>query len=245
MTICSICLSGGKMIFTSLSSGKSVEGNEIEAYKTDFDADKYLYLMAGTHGDEVEGVYVLKELFSWLKSDHSLNDLPIIVVPILNPDGYRSGSRVNSHAVDLNRNCPTENWCAEFKKDKNNPGPKPLSEPENVFLDNLFKKFHPALILTFHSWKPILNFNGDAEDVAQYLSSYNEYPVAGDIGYPTPGSLGTYGPEKYHSPVLTFECPVLNDELSLSDIWKENEQGLKSFMQSELITKKLNLGGEN
>ena len=57
------------MIFTPLTSGTSVEGVEIPAFKTDLNADKYLYLMAGTHGDEVEGVYVLQQLFEWLKGD--------------------------------------------------------------------------------------------------------------------------------------------------------------------------------
>ncbi len=227
------------MIFNSLSSGQSVEGHEIEAFKTDVDSDRYLYLMAGTHGDEVEGVYVLQKLFEWLKEDHTLSELPIIVVPILNPDGYRSGSRVNSHAVDLNRNYPTDNWTDKFSKPKHNPGPKPLSEPENIFLNKLFLKFKPGFILSFHSWKPILNFNGDAEDIATYLASYNEYPIAADIGYPTPGSLGTYGPESFDSPVLTFECPVLHDELSLNDIWEKNEEGLKSLLQSELLLKKI------
>ena len=227
------------MIFSPLTSGQSVEGNEITAFKTDPPADKYLYLMAGTHGDEVEGVYVLQELFNWLKSEHAIEELPIVVIPILNPDGYRASSRVNSHAVDLNRNYPTKNWSPDFKKPKHNPGPKALSEPENVFLDKLFKKFPPGFIITFHSWKPILNFNDDAEDVADYLSSYNEYVVTGDIGYPTPGSLGTYAPEKYHSPVLTFECPVLNDNLSLKQIWQENEEGLKSLIQSDLLRKKI------
>lgn len=227
------------MIFSPLESGFSVENNEIHAFKTDMESNKYLYLLAGTHGDEVEGVYVLQQLFEWLKSEHSLKDLPIVVVPILNPDGYRAQTRINSHAVDLNRNYPTENWSGEFKKDKYNPGPSALSEPENVFLDKLFNKFSPGLILSFHSWKPILNFNDDCEDVANYISSYNEYPVAGDIGYPTPGSLGTYAPEKFNSPVLTFECPLLSEGPSLKEIWAENEEGLKSFLQSELLLKKI------
>lgn len=227
------------MIFTPLTPGHSVEGNEIDAFRTDVQAEKYLYLMAGTHGDEVEGVYVLQELYKWLKEEHSLRDLPIIVIPILNPDGYRAGSRVNSHAVDLNRNYPTSNWSSEFKQKKYNPGAEGLSEPENKFLDKLFQKFPPGFIISFHSWKPILNFNSDAEDVANYLSSYNEYPVTGDIGYPTPGSLGTYAPEKYQAPVLTFECPVLSEEISLKSIWENNELGLKSFIQSELLLKKI------
>jgi protein MpaA len=227
------------MIFTQLSSGSSVEANEILSYKTDVDSNKYLYLMAGTHGDEVEGVFVLQKLFEWLKEEHALKDLPIVVLPILNPDGYRAQTRVNSHAVDLNRNYPTKNWDPTFKKAKHNPGSHALSEPENVYLEKLFSKYKPGLILTFHSWKPILNFNSDCEDVADYLASFNGYPIAGDIGYPTPGSLGTYGPEKYNSPVLTFECPVLKGELTLKDIWDQNEKGLKSFIQSDLLLSKL------
>ena len=149
------------MIFSELPSGKSVEGNEIEVFKSEVTGEKYIYLMAGTHGDEVEGVFVLKKLFEWLKEDHSLKDMPLIVLPILNPDGYRMGTRVNSQGVDLNRNYPTEDWSGEYTQDKYNPGSGPLSEPENVFLDKLFNKYKPAIILSFHSWKPILNFNGD------------------------------------------------------------------------------------
>lgn len=227
------------MIFSDLSSGKSVEGNEITAFRSETSASKYLYLMAGTHGDEVEGVFVLDQLFKWLKEDHTVQELPLIVIPILNPDGYRAQSRVNSHAVDLNRNYATKDWSPDFTQDKYNPGSGPLSEPENVFLEKLFQKFRPGFIISFHSWKPILNFNSDAQDVAEYLASYNQYPVAGDIGYPTPGSLGSYAPEKYESPVLTFECPTLAEGKTLQEIWQENEKGLKNLLQSELILRKL------
>lgn len=228
------------MIFSPLEFGTTVEENEIEAYKTDVKAKKYLYLIAGTHGDEVEGVFVLKELFNWLKTEHSLKDLPMVVIPILNVDGYRAQTRVNSHAVDLNRNYPTKDWSTECKKDKYNPGPKALSEPENQYLIKLFDKYQPGLILSFHSWKPMLNWNGHSEDIASYLNAYNQYEIAPDIGYPTPGSLGTFVPEKYgkETGVLTFECPVLQDGKSLKEIWAENEKGLKSLMQSDLITKR-------
>jgi len=227
------------MIFVELEPGKSVEDMEIKAFKTDVKADKYLYLLAGTHGDEVEGVYVLQQLFDWLKDEHALSDLPIVVVPVLNPDGYRNSSRVNSHAVDLNRNYPSDNWVGTVKKEKYNPGPEALSEPENKFLIKLFDKFKPGLVLSFHSWKPLLNFNGDIEDVADYISSFNEYKPVPDIGYPTPGSLGCFVPEKYNCGVLTFECPVLKGDISLKSIWEENEEGLKSFMQSSLLLEKI------
>jgi protein MpaA len=224
------------MIFSELESGHSLEGHSIPAFKTDIKAQKYLYLIGGVHGDEVEGVYVLKELFSWLKSEHSLKDLPMVVVPILNVDGYQNRTRVNAHLVDLNRNLPTKDWSTDHKEPRYNPGPKPLSEPENQFLVKLMDKYKPGFIISFHTWKPILNFNGECKDVAEFLNKYNNYEMAGDIGYPTPGSLGTFAVEKYQSPVLTFECPELKTHReSLKDIWNENEKGLKDFFSSELI----------
>lgn len=223
------------MIFSHLSSGKSVEGMEIEAYKTDVNSEKYIYLIAGTHGDEVEGVCVLKNLFDWLKTDHTLKELPIVVVPILNTDGYRAATRVNAHGVDLNRNYPTSDWTTEVKKEKYNPGPSALSEPENIYLLKLFKKFKPGFVFSFHTWKKMINYNGDAKEIAYFLNSYNDYEVSEDIGYSTPGSLGTFLPEKYNCPVITFECPEISDELSLNDIWKKNEEGLKNlFISNEM-----------
>jgi len=228
------------MIFSELESGLSLESNPIPAFKTDIKANKYLYLIGGVHGDEVEGVYVLKELFSWLKLEHSLKDLPMVVVPILNVDGYRAQTRVNAHQVDLNRNLPTKDWSPTFTQAKYNPGPKALSEPENQFLVRLFDKFKPGLIISFHTWKPILNYNGDCQDVAEYLAQFNKYETSSDIGYPTPGSLGSFAVEKYNSPVLTFECPELKTHReSLKEIWQENEEGLKSFFQTELIREKI------
>jgi len=227
------------MIFTELPPGKSVEGHPIPAFMTDVKADKYIYLIGGTHGDEVEGIHVLKELFAWLKNEHSLKDLPIVVVPILNVDGYRASTRVNAHMVDLNRNYPTKDWTPEASQKKYNPGPKALSEPENQFLVRLLDRFKPGFILSFHTWKPILNYNGDCQDVAEYLSTFNSYPIAGDIGYPTPGSFGSFVPEKYQAGVLTFECPPLAEDKNLKDIWVENEKGLKSFLQSDLLLKKI------
>lgn len=227
------------MIFTELDSGKSVENKEIHAYISDSRNDKYLYLLAGTHGDEVEGVYVLKELFTWLKTDHNIKDLPVVVIPILNIDGYCTSSRVNAHQVDLNRNYPTKDWSGDFSEAKYNPGPEALSEPENVFLEKLFEKFPPAFVLSFHSWKPILNFNGDCKDIAEFLAKYNSYPISETIGYPTPGSLGSYVPEKYNAGVLTFECPPLADGKTLKEIWEDNEKGLKLLIESELLSSKI------
>lgn len=228
------------MIFSEIESGVSVEGHPIPVYKTDIKAPKYLYVIGGVHGDEVEGVFVLKELYAWLKTEHSLKDLPMIVIPILNVDGYRTQTRVNAHSVDLNRNLPTKDWKPGCEKPRYNPGPKPLSEPENQFLVKLLDKYKPGLILSFHTWKPMINYNGDCQDIAEFLANHNGYQPDSDIGYPTPGSLGSFSVEKYNCPVITFECPELKiHRESLKEIWTENEKGLKGLFQSDMIWKKL------
>lgn len=228
------------MIFSEIESGQSVEGHEIPVFKTDIKAKKHLYIIGGVHGDEVEGVFVLKELFAWLKTEHTLKDLPMIVIPILNVDGYRTQTRVNAHSVDLNRNLPTKDWKPGFEKPRYNPGPKPLSEPENQYLIKLFEKYKPGLILSFHTWKPMINYNGDCKDIAEYLSESNGYEPDSDIGYPTPGSLGSYSVEKYNCPVITFECPELKiHRETLKEIWLENEKGLKGLFQTDMIWNKL------
>jgi len=225
------------MNFFELKNGTSVEGAEIKAYKHDFKGPKHLYLMAGVHGDEVEGVYILKELFGWLRATDEAAHIPLIVIPVLNIDGYRASSRTNSHGVDLNRNLPSANWTSEARDKKYNPGTTPLSEPENLYLVKLFDKYPPHLVISFHSWIPMLNWNGkNCQKYADYLTKYNSYPVVADIdGHPTPGSLGEFGPQKYNTSVLTFEAPQISETKGLKEIWEENQTGLKALLSSKLV----------
>ena len=222
------------MNFLPLKSGRSVAENEIKAYQSDLKRKKYLFLLAGVHGDEVEGVYVLEQLFTWLKA--ASFELPLIILPLLNVDGHQAQTRTNANKVDLNRNLPTQSWALTDAADPQHfGGPAALSEPENVYLVQLLEKFTPGLIISFHAWKPLLNYNGDCLRVAQFINRYNHYPIEADVGYPTPGSLGEYGPEKFQAPVLTYELPPFKEDLSLKDIWQQNAAGLQALMRSELL----------
>ncbi len=227
------------MIFEELIIGKTTLGKDITAFKNQFNAHKYLYLLAGVHGDEPEGVFVLEQLFSWLKNNPSIaRKMPLIVIPCLNLDGLEQETRVNANGVDLNRNLPTKNWSPDFNQDRYFPGSKAMSEIENILLDQTFQKYPPASMLNFHTWKPILNYDGKAcKKIAEFLSSFNHYPVAETIGYETPGSLGTYLLEKYLTSSLTLEFPEKNDQLSVENIWQENEKGLKELFQGDLLNK--------
>ena len=225
------------MQFLELKSGTSTEGAKIPAHLSDVKTayKHFIYLIAGVHGDEVEGVFLLQKLFASLHEDGT-PVTPLVVLPILNPDGYRTGTRTNASGVDLNRNCPSSKWTAEFREKKYFPGQKAGSEQENKFLFSLFNKYPPGFIMSFHSWKPMLNFNGNCKEVAEFLSQFNGYPVVDDIiDYPTPGSLGEFGPEKFNAPVLTFELPPLSSGKTLKEIWEENSIGLCALFRSDLL----------
>lgn len=223
------------MKFNELTSGTSVKGQAIRAYKSEKNAPKYNYILGAVHGDEVEGAHLATELFKWLSETHEV-DMPIIVVPIVNVDGFELNSRVNGNGVDLNRNLPSNQWTSEAREAKYFPGTSPLSEPENIFLVSLFEQYPPRFILSFHSWYPVINYNGACKEIAEFLASYNKYPIEADfLTHPTPGSLGEYGPQVHGSPVLTFECPVLSETVTLESVWKENEEAFKKLFTTKII----------
>ena len=223
------------MKFTELPHGTSVKGEKIHAYKSDVAADKYFYILGAVHGDEVEGAHLAKKMHEWLAETQEVN-MPVIIVPVVNVDGYKAGTRVNANGVDLNRNLPSAQWTPEAREPKYFPGTAPLSEPENKFLVSLFDKFPPRFIISFHSWYPVINYNGKCKEVADFLASYNKYPIEADfLTHPTPGSLGEYGPQHYKAPVLTFECPVLSDTVTLESVWNENEQAFKQLFLTKTI----------
>ncbi len=233
--------------FQLLKTGETALKTPINAYNNHHKHPRYLYLIGGVHGDEKEGVYVLEQLFLWLDQNEQsvLEDFSIVVIPVLNVDGHKKLSRVNSQGVDLNRNLPSSLWSPTAREAKYFPGTSPLSEKENQFLVELFESYPPAFIISMHSWYPVLNFNGNCVQVAEYLSQFNGYPIDGDLeGHPTPGSLGEFGPEKYHAPVLTMEfaeefkiTEKYPHSVSRLEIWKENEEGFKSLFLSGFLKK--------
>ena len=60
-------------------------------------------------------------------------------------------------------------------------------------------------IVTIHAPYKIINYDGPALELAQKISSILNYPVESDIGYPTPGSFGTYCGVERQIPVITIE----------------------------------------
>jgi len=113
---------------------------------------------------------------------------------------------VNAKRVDLNRNMPTRDWKPDFQRPGNNPGASAASEPETQAVLNLLETYSPAAILSIHSMKRYqVNCNGPALEWGQALAEVCGYPVTDDIGYPCPGSLGTYAGAERQIPTITLE----------------------------------------
>lgn len=159
--------------------------------------------IGGVHGDEPEGVVASRGLLEKLRQQFNYN-LELLLVPEMNPEGVLLKTRGNSNKVDLNRNLPTKDWSPVAATERYNPGPNPLSEIENQILVKLIESFKPQVIYSLHSWKPMLNTNGDLPE-AQVISQLTGYKIEPDIGYPTPGSLGTYASFERKIPTLTYE----------------------------------------
>lgn len=164
---------------------------------------EFFLILGGVHGDEVEGVIASKGLLAKLIKGIS-SPLGLAIVPVLNEDGFCLKTRQNQNGVDLNRNLPTKDWQKEATEPKYAPGPHPNSEAENLALTDYIRYLKPKGILSLHSWKPLLNVNGPIKGFAQKIAQQTGYEIVEDIGYPTPGSLGTYGLERQIA-VLTYE----------------------------------------
>lgn len=134
----------------------------------------------------------------------SLDDR-IVVMPLVNSDGYAAGTRRNARGIDINRNLPTK----DFDGSQDHPGGiEPASEPETRAVLDVISHFDPYLIVSLHEALACVNYNGElAAPIAERMSAACGLPALGDIGYPCPGSIGTYYGWERELPVITLELP--------------------------------------
>jgi protein MpaA len=211
-------------------------GTPIELYSsaslTDLKDLKPILLMGGIHGDEPEGVRLANDTLKWLKSNTSSGKAmcPWILIPCLNVDGFKNKTRVNGRGVDLNRNYPSTDWSNEARAERYFPGTSAGSEIEIQSVVGLINDFSPRLVIHCHSWEPCIVGTGvTARKDTQRLAAASGYEGKDDIGYPTPGSLSSFGWFDKKIPVI---CIEENDQLKDYDsIWPRFEYGLREIFE--------------
>lgn len=218
--------------------GRSVEGRPI--YMTSFgEGDDLTLFFSCFHGSERA---TPRFAFDFVEHLHRNPDLleegkRVVIVPIQNPDGFVRGTRNNARGVDLNRNYPTRNWGQQPEGRRRVPfGEAPASEPETQMVLKLMSLLQPTKILSVH--QPLLCNNPDGPNgigLARLLGEYNGYPLEIDIGFPTPGSYGTYAGKELGIPMVTLELPRggANSE-AYDQMWEDNRDGLVAFVNANL-----------
>jgi len=196
------------MEYYTIKAVKTDFGNKIELISLSKEIKKGDPLIIGVfHGDEPQGKYLIEKYLLTQTKDRIKN---LLFIPCLNPDGMQRDSRTNANGVDLNRNFPTKNWGEDTSKAGPNPedyngGTSPASEIETNFVIDIIKEYEPKLIITLHAPYKIVNYDGPAQDIAEKISKIINYPVEASIGYPTPGSFGTYCGVERNIPTITLE----------------------------------------
>lgn len=180
--------------------GASVEGVPLTVFLPDSGAAD-LVVLASIHGDESETTVVASEALRCIPR----GELQAAVILCGNPDGVLRGTRGNARGVDLNRNFPTSNWTPDpvhYKTRANDardialsPGAQPASEPETRALISLLERLNPRAVVSIHAALACIDDAGGSH-LGRQLAARSALPLLTEIGYPTPGSMGTWAGEK-------------------------------------------------
>jgi protein MpaA len=164
-------------------------------------------VMAGVHGDEPAGVQVAREFEKLLQTlpASSLTNR-VVMMPLVNPDGYSRRTRTNAHGIDVNRNFPTKDF-GQGGKDRYYGGEIASSEPETRSVEQVVAQYRPWLIISLHAPMQCVNYDGPAKQESEQLANLCGLPVKKDIGYQTPGSMGRYYGVERGLKVVTLELP--------------------------------------
>jgi protein MpaA len=228
----------GVIRHASSKYGASIDGLPLTVFLPD-EATTELIVLAAIHGDEPETTVAVSEALRCIRR----GDLRAAVILCGNPDGMLRGTRGNARGVDLNRNFPTSNWSPEpvcYKSRKNDardialsPGPQPSSEAETTALIALIDELKPHSVVSLHSALACIDDAGDSH-LGRELAARCELPLLTDIGYATPGSMGTWAAERGLN-LVTWEL----ENLSLYDVKDRNVPLLIDLMTGRVPLRKV------
>jgi hypothetical protein len=128
-----------------LMLGRSWRGRPIYAYRVGNAAARRLLVVGAVHGDEPAGLGVTRPLLRVIPPLHA----ELWIVPTLNPDGLKAGTRGNARGVDLNR---------DFDR---------FSQRETRIARRLIERVRPWVSVWFHQPQGLVRAYGPSTGVAR------------------------------------------------------------------------------
>ena len=127
--------------FEITTAGYSVNKKPIYLVKIGTGSKK-IFMWSQMHGNESTTTKALFDLFNFLEQDsldakNIKKEFTLLCIPILNPDGAESYTRVNANNIDLNRDSLD------------------LSQPESQLLRKIFEDFKPDYCFNLHDQRTI------------------------------------------------------------------------------------------
>lgn len=199
--------------------GRSVLGLPLEVWRPT--GECRLLVFAAIHGEEPETTYALSRALRQLSEppEHCA------VVLAANPDGLTRGTRGNARGVDLNRNFPSEDWQPRPVTHRStiedvsdillSSGEAAASEPETRALLSLIRELEPRAVIALHAPLACID-DANVSALGRRLAQRTGMPLVRDVGYPTPGSFGSWGSD-HGVPVVTYEFPLAATEVLMRD----------------------------
>lgn len=184
--------------------GRSSQGHPVRLCHLGAGRGQPLLLVGGVHGDEPASV---EAVLVWMATWSAPPDRELLIVPALNPDGIAANRKDSARGVDLNRNFPARNFTTVHPPGYD-PGSHGGSEPETQALVQLVEQRQPSWVVAVHAPFACINHDGPSAAWAEAVARACGWPARADLGYPTPGSLGSWLGVERGLPVLTIELPA-------------------------------------
>ncbi|HJU73563.1 MAG TPA: murein tripeptide amidase MpaA [Gemmatimonadaceae bacterium] len=199
--------------------GRSQLGLPLEVWRPSGSCTRLIF--AAIHGEEPETTYALSRALRQL----TVPSAYCAVVLAANPDGLIRGTRGNARGVDLNRNFPSRDWQPNAVTHRStiedpsdillSPGETPASEAETRALMELIAELQPDHVIALHAPLACID-DANASPLGQRLAGRTGMPLVRDVGYPTPGSFGSWGQDNGVA-VITYEFPLAATEVLMRD----------------------------
>lgn len=127
--------------FTVTEIGRSAENRKIQSLQLGIGSVKIL-AWSQMHGNESTTTKALFDLLNFFASEEKmtsdmLQNITLLIIPMLNPDGAKHYTRFNANGVDLNRDAQA------------------LTQPESNILKKTYTDFNPDYALNLHGQRTI------------------------------------------------------------------------------------------